>query len=175
MSAEGTTRLDPHPGPGALLGAQTAPTTGPLRRASTWSVTTTTGFTVSGHLPAWADEDPSESGVPLGRLSIVLEDVGHRSSFEGQLLPARSPACEGDAAGHILWGSIDCNPYVEDPAPRVPVANVALVADYWINDLDPAGVADLAAKLRAQADRLDDEVRPALVAARADWAAHHRT
>jgi hypothetical protein len=41
--------------------------------------------------------------------------------------------------------------------------------------LDPDGLAEIAAKLRAQADRLDHDIRPQLLAARADWAAHHTT
>jgi hypothetical protein len=73
----------------------------------------------------------------------------------------------------VFCGTIDCHPYTNDPAPRVPVANIRIVDDYWITNLDPAELADIAAKLRAQADWLDNEVRPALAATRDDWTAHH--
>ncbi|CAG6393405.1 hypothetical protein NMG29_02295 [Streptomyces cocklensis] len=68
---------------------------------------------------------------------------------------------------------LDCDPYAEDPHPRMQVVSVAIVGDVWINHLDPDGLAVLAAKLRAQADRLDHDVRPQLLAARADWDARH--
>jgi hypothetical protein len=105
-------------------------------RLRTWTIATTNGPVVSGYLPDWAEDDPSESGVPVAGLSARLDDVWHR-------------------------------------APRVPVVNLLIVDDYWITDLDPNGLAEVAARLRAQADRLDREVGPALVAAREDWAAHH--
>ncbi|WP_405584994.1 DUF6907 domain-containing protein [Streptomyces sp. NBC_01190] len=41
--------------------------------------------------------------------------------------------------------------------------------------LDPDGLAEVAAQLRAQADRLDHEIRPQLVAVRADWADREST
>jgi hypothetical protein len=137
-----------------------------------WSIATTAEFTASGHLPAWADEDPSESDVPLNRLPLALADVCHRSAFDGQPLRVQSPASETPVE-RVLWGSIEVHPYAEEPASRVPVAQVAFVDDYWVNDLDPDDLTDLAVKLRAQADRLEHEVRPALVAARADWDAAH--
>jgi hypothetical protein len=46
---------------------------------------------------------------------------------------------------------------------------VQIVDDFWFKDLDPEGVSAVAALLRAQADRLEQQVRPALVAARDDW------
>jgi hypothetical protein len=76
------------------------------------------------------------------------------------------------AEEQVLWGSIDCIPYAEDPEPRIPVVNIAIIEDYWINDLDPDGLTELAARLRAQADRLENEIRPRLIAARTDWAHH---
>ncbi|MFJ4407259.1 DUF6907 domain-containing protein [Streptomyces sp. NPDC088910] len=67
---------------------------------------------------------------------------------------------------------MECRPFAEEPEARAPVVNLAIVEDFWIDGLDPAGLAQIAAKLRAQADRLDHEIRPRLVAARADWAEH---
>ncbi|MFC4034479.1 DUF6907 domain-containing protein [Streptomyces polygonati] len=154
-------------------GTAYAPASGGRR----WTIATTPGFSATGYLPAWAEEDPSESGVPLDRLQIRLADINHWTRFDGQTMRVRSPAFGGEGAqlgeAHIFRGSIDCNPYAEDPDPRVPVVNLAIIEDFWINDLDPADLADLAAKLRAQADRLDHEIRPQLIAARADWAEHH--
>lgn len=141
---------------------------------------------VTGYLPAWAEGDPTATDVPLGRLAVVMADMSHQAPFDGQFVAVRCPSMEtgtetsdvGDGQSsteYILWGNIECSPYAQDPNLRVPVVNIAVIADFWINGLDPAGLADVAGKLRAQADRLDHEVRPALMAARADWAAHHRS
>lgn len=73
----------------------------------------------------------------------------------------------------MLFGSIDCHPYAEDPDSRVPTVNINITADCWIADLDPDGLVKFSAKLRAQADRFDNEVLPALIAAREDWNVHH--
>ncbi|MFC4034052.1 DUF6907 domain-containing protein [Streptomyces polygonati] len=147
--------------------------------AGTWTIATASGFTASGYLPAWATADPSETGVPLDLLQIRLADLNHYALFDGQPMQVRSPgcACAPGRVGEseIFRGSVDCNPYAEDPEPSVPVANIAIIEDFWINGLDPDGVAEIAAKLRAQADRLDHDIRPQLLAARADWAAHHTT
>ncbi|WUH19538.1 hypothetical protein OG370_19060 [Streptomyces sp. NBC_00448] len=70
----------------------------------------------------------------------------------------------------ILHGSIDCVPFAEQPASCVPVVNLRLTDDCWITDLTPDALAALAAQLRAQAYRLDREIRPALITARSDWA-----
>jgi hypothetical protein len=78
---------------------------------TTWTITATSGLAVTGYLPPWAQEDPSEAGVPVGRLGKVLADICHWAEFP---------------------------------------------------------------ELRAQADHLDHQVRPALTAARADWAASGR-
>ncbi|WP_405585862.1 DUF6907 domain-containing protein [Streptomyces sp. NBC_01190] len=151
----------------------------PAGTGRTWTITTTAGFTVEGYLPAWAEEDPSATGVPLDRLPVRLADVGHWTHFGGQSMRVRSPAFEGEGGGEgeeqVFWGSIDCHPYADDPEPRVPVVNLAIIEDFWINNLDPDGLARVAAQLRAQADRLDQEIRPRLIAARADWAEHHAT
>ncbi|WP_405583912.1 DUF6907 domain-containing protein [Streptomyces sp. NBC_01190] len=165
---------------GADRAPSAEPTTGaaPIEAGSTWTVSTTAGYRAKGYLPSWADEDPSEEGVPLDRLPIRLIDIRHCEFFDGQSLPVRSPAAGGEAASRawkeqVLWGNIVCSPYAEDPGLRIPVANVAVVDDYWISDLDPEGVAALAAALRAQADRLDHEVHPRLIAIRADWEQQH--
>jgi hypothetical protein len=73
----------------------------------------------------------------------------------------------------VLHGSIDCNPYAPDPEPRIPVANLRLAGECWLTDLGPDDLGQLANTLRHLADRLDGRVIPALIAARADWSAHH--
>ncbi|MGA5703940.1 DUF6907 domain-containing protein [Peterkaempfera bronchialis] len=143
----------------------------PGREDPTWTLTTTGGHTLTGHLPAWADEDPSESGIPLELLGTRLADISHRTTFPGQ--PAKvvlgsAPAQDAE----ILWASIDCHPYAEDPDLRTPVASIAIVDDYWLTDLTPDDLTEITAKLRAQADRIENDIRPALVTARTDWADH---
>jgi len=92
-------------------------------------------------------------------------------------MQVHSPASQGESSQPgqemVFWGSIDCSPYAEDPEPRVPVVNIAIVDDFWIMGLDPDGLTGIAAQLRAQADRLDHEIRPRLIACRDDWSTHH--
>jgi hypothetical protein len=127
----------------------------------------------SGYLPAWAEDDPSEVGVPLEILPLRLSDIGHRTFFEGQLMNLVSPRRKGEAEEEAVFeGSIDCTPYAEDDSVRVPVVNIQVSPEYWILGLDPDGVARIAAQLRAQADLLHNQVRPALTAARKDWPLH---
>lgn len=138
----------------------------------TWTIATTSGYTASGYLPPWADEDPSRTGVPLDRLSAALDDIRHHAAFDGQLLPV-SP--DGGPAKDtvVLSAAMVCDPCAEDPALRVPVVNLQLVDDYWMNGFGPDQLAGVAVTLRIQADYLDREVRPALVTARAQWAEYH--
>ena len=79
---------------------------------------------------------------------------------------------EGVEEDAVFEGSIDCNPYDTDSGLRVPVVNLQVCVGRWILGLDPHGLAEVAAKLHAHADFLEAKVRPALVAAREDWAAH---
>ncbi|WP_328912729.1 MULTISPECIES: DUF6907 domain-containing protein [unclassified Streptomyces] len=144
----------------------------PVPAARTWTLTTTGGHTLTGHLPAWADDDPSESGIPLELLGTRLADISHRTTFPGQtthVVLGSAPAQEAK----ILWATIDCHPYADDPDPRTPVASIALVDDYWLTHLTPDDLTHIATQLRTQADRLDHDVKPRLIAAREDWAAHH--
>ena len=179
MSTASTTSSGTGPGSVRSAGEQLADVAQQLAPGRTWTITTTVGKSVIGYLPDWAEGDPSATGVPLKRLSPELDDIRHHAAFDGQFVRVHSPTAGRDkddtTEERIFCGSIECHPYAEDPDPRVPVVNIAIIGDLWINDLDPTGLADVAAKLRAQADRLDNEVRPALVAARDDWAAHHRS
>lgn len=144
----------------------------------TWTITTDEGLSVTGHLPAWAEDDPSESGIPLDRLGTVLSDINHHLDTSGQLLRVRSsPGASGptDEEVPVFCGSIDCDPYSPDPHQRIPVFTFHLVDDHLITALDPEGVTALAAALRTQADILDHEVRPTLLAARDDWTRNNTT
>jgi hypothetical protein len=137
-----------------------------------WTITTEGGSVTSGYLPAWAEDDPSEFDVPLHLLPIRLADVSHRNFFEGQMMAIVAPDARGEADEDAVFeGSIDCNPYAEDPSQRVPVVNIQVCLEHWILGVDPKGLTEIASKLRAQADRLDEEVLPSLIAAREDWAA----
>lgn len=145
----------------------------PWSTPGVWTLTTTAGFVASGYLPQWAEDDPSEAGVPQEELGTRLAGISHRGCFDGVIMmlsrESRGPEPEEDA---VFEGSIDCTPYADEPEPRVPVVNVQVCPGTWILGLDPKGLADVVGKLRSQADLLDRDVLPRLVAAREDWVAH---
>lgn len=149
-------------------------------RRPEWSISTTNGVTVTGYLPAWADKDPSETGVAADRLELNLIDINFYRGYPGQTVTIDTGAYETDNGKRylgdldILCAQIDCMPHATDPDLRVPVVNIELMhgGDDWIHGLDPAGVTGLASKLRAQANRLD-QVAVDLTAYRADWADRH--
>lgn len=159
--------------------APTAATTPPVVQPRPWStpgqwtITAETGLTVSGYLPEWAEDDPSENGVPLSLLPARLAGVSHRSLFEGQMVPLVTPdlnaAAEDDA---ILEGAIDCNPYDPNPDLRRPHVTLQVCVGYWIRGLDPDDLTRVITQLRAQADLLERHIHPALITARDDWATH---
>jgi hypothetical protein len=140
--------------------------------ARTWTITTTNGVSVSGHLPKWAQSDPSEQNVPADRLELRLDDLRHCRYFDGQRVEVDLQERDGRYKGPtaILCPQMDVEPFADDPAERIPTVTIEIIegSDNWIPRLDEDGVADVAAKLRAQADRLD-QVAADLAAARADW------
>jgi len=145
----------------------------PWNTPGSWTMTTTAGFTTTGYLPDWAEDDPSETAVPLDLLPSRLAGINHRTFFEGTMMPLTSTEAKDDAEEDAIFeGSIDCNPYDPDPRLRLPVVNIQVCLGHRILCLGPQELADIASQLRAQADRLHDEVLPALIAAREDWAAH---
>ncbi|MFJ2955709.1 DUF6907 domain-containing protein [Streptomyces sp. NPDC087270] len=160
------------PSPAALPATEPDATTS---SALKWLIATTTGEQVSGYLPAWAAEDPSESDVPPEELAARLADVCHYREFPGQVLRAYSPGnTSNEPEGlEVMSSSITCTPYAPAPELAAPVVTVRVAGEYWMTDLDPTGVADLVAGLRAVADRLDGVVIPQLNDIRAEWAAHH--
>ncbi|BBA99045.1 hypothetical protein RVR_5501 [Actinacidiphila reveromycinica] len=160
------------PSPTALPAPESDGTARSLRQ---WLLTTTTGEQVSGHLPPWATEDPSEQEVPAEELAARLADVCHYREFPGQVLRAYSPGNSSDAPEEleVMSSSITCAPYAPAPELALPVVTVRVAGEYWMTDLDPTGVADLVAGLRAVADRLDSVVIPQLNTIRTEWTAHH--
>ncbi|WP_333768670.1 DUF6907 domain-containing protein [Streptomyces sp. IBSBF 2435] len=159
------------PAPDHHIHPEATPITAALS-ARTWTITTTNGYTTVGYLPAWADDDPSTTNVPPQHLGTELADMNHHQPFPGQRMTIALTDTPGIGTV-ILSGSIDCAPYSEDPTARLPVVNLQLVDDYWLHNLDPDQLGVIASQLRAQADHLDHEVRPALISAREDWTTHH--
>ena len=146
----------------------------PWSTPGSWTITTEGGSVTSGYLPAWAEDDPSETGLPVDLLPARLAGINHRNFFEGTMMPLTTTDTRDDAEEDALFeGSIDCNPYDADPRLRVPVVNIQVCLGRQILGLNPQQLADIAAKLRAQANRLHDEVLPALITARENWATHH--
>ncbi|MFI0718425.1 ATP-binding protein [Streptomyces sp. NPDC021224] len=147
----------------------------PWSTPGTWTITTTDGTVSEGYLPDWAEDDPTEVDVPVDELPQRLALVHHRTFFEGPLMPVTAPDLWGGPQDEpVLEGSIDCNPHDPDPRLRVPVVNLQLAEGRWILGLDPHQLTEIATKLREHADLLDQKIRPALVAARDDWAARRR-
>lgn len=143
----------------------------PWSGQGTWTITTDAGDTISGHLPAWAEEDPSENGVPVDQLALRLAGVSHRTFFEGQMMPLVTPDLSAEVEEDAVFeGSTDCNPYAPDITLRQPHVTLQVTAGHWIRGLDPEDLTRIAAQLRAQADLLDHDIRSALIAARDDWA-----
>jgi hypothetical protein len=161
--------MNPDPTPGTAGLPAPAPAPAPARR---WTLVTTTGHIVTGHLPDWATDDPSEHNVPPEQLAARLADINHHHPFPGRTVRVYTPA-NGHAEPveeEVLHGSIDCNPCAPAPDPRIPVVNLHLAGETWITDLGPTELTHLATQLRAQADLLDHKIVAALIAARRDWA-----
>jgi len=147
----------------------------PAPPGRTWDITTDSGFTATGYLPAWAETDPSKTGVPLDRLRAELSDLCHEAPFGGQFMRVSPAGVDPGTDAVVLGGSINCSPYDQDPMSRVPVANIQVFDDLWIMNLDPPGVVAIAAQFQAFADLLIRKVAPDLAAARDDWATNKMT
>jgi hypothetical protein len=144
--------------------------------ARRWTITTVNGITVSGYLPGWAEADPSRTGVAPERLPITLVDITHRRAFDGITLTAFTEGGTDKAhAVNAFQSEIQCHPCPDPELPDeslIPVVNIQISPECWMTDLGPDELTHLAPQLRTLADRIDGEVLPALVAARADWEAH---
>jgi hypothetical protein len=163
-----TTPPNDVPTSGTAPASSALPTPAPARH---WTLATTDGQTVTGYLPDWATDDPSERNIPPGQLEARLADINHHRPFSGQTVRVYTPANTHaePVEEEVLHGSIDCNPYATQPEARTPVVNLHLAAESWITDLDPDDLTHLANQFRTQADHLDHTVRSALIAARNDW------
>ena len=99
----------------------------------------------------------------MDRLDKALADICHRAEFSAQGIRVATDDGPGTVMA-VLGGSIDCHPYAGNPrsppSAGIPVANLQIIDDYWVHGLDPDQLADITAKLRAQADRLDHEIAP---------------
>lgn len=160
------------PSPSALPATEPDGTPCSVRQ---WVLTTTTGEQITGYLPPWATEDPSEADVQPEKLAARLADVCHYTEFPGQVLRAYSPGNVTDEPEEleIMRSSITCAPYAPAPELALPVATVRVAGEYWMTDLDPSGLAEIVKGLRAVADRLDGVVIPQLNTIRAEWTAYH--
>ncbi|MBM9508054.1 DUF6907 domain-containing protein [Actinacidiphila acididurans] len=142
------------------------------QRARAWVVATDTGEAVRGYLPAWASQDPSLAGVPIGELHLVLADLVLESDATGLVLPVvqgQEPALYRP----VFAVTIACKPFGEDDEPCIPTAAVQIVDDFWLTGLDPGAIEALGHQLRGLADKLITHTAPMLAAARTDWAKHH--
>jgi hypothetical protein len=160
------------PAPTALPVTEPDATANSVRK---WVITTTTGEPTTGYLPPGATEDPSEQDVPPHELAGRLASIRHVAEFPGQVLRAHAPGNGTDAPEEmeILRASITCTPYAAAPVPAIPVATVWVADAYQIADLDPTGLAEVVAGLRAVANRLDRVTIPQLNDIRAAWTTHH--
>jgi hypothetical protein len=160
------------------LPAARSPTpTVPPADTTHWTITTTEGVTVTGHQPSWSLEDPSQTGLPLDNLLRQLRDIRHFANFH---TPPFLPTADGEPGPDNPYGitindgifmiTIECHPYDDEPAYRTPTAGLHITEGCWFDSLQDSDLARFATQLRAQADHLDQEVHPTLVAARTDWA-----
>jgi hypothetical protein len=169
-TVDGVARAVPKPGERPLGTAAENARTRELR------ITTTSRHGVTGYLLTWAAKDPAEVDVSIQHLATRLVDVHHYADFEGQAVRVRRTGVNDGGEPveeQLLVATLDCVPYAADPEPRVPTVSVNITPECWVSRLGPDELLCLASQLRAQAERLAEEVHSALVAARADWAARH--
>lgn len=163
-----------------------SPPTGSAKTATegrSWTISTDNGTTVTGHLPFWAEDDPSEADIPADMLPARLIAIAHWASLGGTTLEVFD-STSGVASGpttvlNLFSSSIVCHPYHDPDVPdelHIPYVEVQITPGCcWMTGLDPDALTTLATTLRTLAENFESEVRPQLIAARADWAAHHTT
>jgi hypothetical protein len=164
-----------HAAPALLQGSisASAESASSERRVRRWTITTTDGQKHSGPLGSWVEEDPSETDVPPGSLARRLEDLTLWAAFPGaSQIAVQSKAFEDwetPVEYPVMRASLDCYPYEEDPARRVPLLNIELAPECSVIDLDPARLAAFLAAMRAQLDLLEQVAGKALAEAREEW------
>jgi hypothetical protein len=139
----------------------------------TWAITTTNGYTASGPLPAFADDDPSTTGVAPERLSAELTDILHWTAFGGQYMRVCPAALDPGEDSVVLTAHLQCAPYAQEPERRVPLLNIQIAADLWLTDLDPGAALEVADRFEEFVNLLRGTAVPAAVTARTEWAARH--
>ena len=149
-------------------------TESPLKSASrAWAISTTNGETMTGYLPTWAQDDPSKSGVAPDQLAVELSGITHEATFGGQFMRVCPGAEDPGEDTAVLIALIQCAPFAGDGTEaRPPLVNVQVLDDFWIMNLDPSGVLEVAATFRSFADLLVNTVAPSLSAAHAEWTEH---
>jgi DNA-binding XRE family transcriptional regulator len=145
----------------------------PVPDGRTWAITTTNGYTASGPLPAFADDDPSTTGVAPERLSAELTDILHWTAFGGQYMRVCPAALDPGEDSVVLTAHLQCAPYAEEPQRRVPLLNIQIAADLWLINLDPGAALEVADRFEEFVHLLRGTAVPAAVAARTEWAARH--
>lgn len=147
----------------------------PVQESRTWTITTERGAQISGHLPAWSEDDPSASGITANSLEMFVSDVTFTRAYKGQLMMVDAPFGENYAQeiaeDEVFRARLWCMPYAEDAEDRIPYATVTLLDNCDIDHLGPDDLSKLAGQLRAQSVVLDRAARD-LTAAREDWAAN---
>lgn len=153
---------------------------GTTSRARTWRITTTNGTTAYGYLPAWADDDPSETDLDPRALSLTLTDIVHHFPFTGLATPLVTqsdddPDADDGIASYFC--EIECHPHPDHARPDDPLTPVLLVQitqNHTTTCHEPAELAALIARLRAHTDFLAHDVLPAFRTIHEDWASHQR-
>jgi len=157
---------------------ETTSTSSRVERPRQWTLRTDTGATVSGYLPAWAQEDPSQDNVPVDKLRFRLTDLTHEREYDAPRITVHAPlgpdGAMEDIDSRLFAPQIWCGPHSDYPEERTPYALITVLEDCVLDHQGPKDVASLAAKLRAQAAVLD-RVAVDLAAARADWDANGGT
>ncbi|WP_335979628.1 hypothetical protein [Streptomyces sp. CA2R106] len=145
----------------------------------TWRLTTTNGVAVSGYLPPWAFEDPSESDIDPDRLAVAAIDVELFHYFDGVPGSLTGTDHGTDIDGYMTpFGAITCRPCPDREVPDRPVHPVLTVQVSDTEETvcaDPDELGALITRLRTRTDYLDQHVRPAFIVVYEDWQAHHRT
>jgi hypothetical protein len=63
----------------------------PFSTPGLWTITAVDGTTAFGFLPSWAEDDPSETGVPLELFPVHLAHITHRTFHDGLMLHMLTP------------------------------------------------------------------------------------
>lgn len=116
--------------------------------------------------PSWCASD-HQRDIETGEFRV---DVTHARHDTG---PVAGMHVDGEGEGipvRVLGAILDVHPFSESLHQRLPNVSVEIVDGHWVEDMDPAALANLIAMLRGRLDDLD-RVHAQLLAARAEWEA----